>query len=291
MGHLLVLQQLSLPIAINQSLTSSPPVMVNIIVAQPKSATNAKTTAISSQSVPQAKKPPLSPLSQKSVKQLKNKAINKKNTKLKKVINNYKKVISKSRKKFQISQRSSQPPTISPVNIKPHSVKPSPQPVQFKSPLTTANQVNKSNQLVTKTNVAGKTTPAAINNHYSLGKSQATQSIKPRNQTPKPQPFITSKRNNSPLTKSKIIAPVFLGGKPPYPWLSRRNNEEGKVLLRIQVNIQGKATVIQIKHSSGSARLDNAAVNHVQNNAFIPAQHDGEPIIAWKELRFVFQLN
>jgi TonB family protein len=290
LGHLFVLQQISLPIAMNHSLTPSHPVMVNLIVAQPKSAPNAKKPAISSQSVSPGKKSPVPPVSQKSVKQLKNRAINKKNTTLKKVIKKSKPIITKSGKKLQINQHFFQSSLVSPpVKIKPNSVKPSQQPIQLKSPLMTSTQLNKSTQSGTKISVAGKTTSAAINNHHFAGANPATPSIKPHNQTP--TPGITSKNQNSPLPKSKTIAPVFLGGKPPYPWLSKRNNEAGKVLLRIQVNTQGKATIIQIKHSSGSARLDNAAVNHVQNNVFVPAQRDGKPIIAWKELRFVFQLN
>lgn len=278
----------------NRSPTSSPPVvMVNLIITKPKSAASAKTTVISSQSVSSAKKLPfLPPLPQKSVKQLKNKAVNKKNTKLEKVIKKYKQVIPKSKKKFQTNQRSSQPPIVPSVNIKPNLVKPSQQLAQLKPQLTTSVQVNEFNQSVTKTNANGKTALAAINNHHSAGKSQAILSTtKLHNQPLKLQPILASRRKSLPLTKSQTIAPMFLGGKPSYPWLSRRNNEEGKVLLRIQVNAQGKATVIQIKHSSGSARLDNAAVNHVQNNDFIPAQHNGKPIIAWKELRFVFKLN
>ncbi|BAP56389.1 TonB protein [Thioploca ingrica] len=123
--------------------------------------------------------------------------------------------------------------------------------------------------------------PAALNQNYSLGKTIATNSVKPIIQPP----IIKN------MASSKTLAPVFLGGKPSYPWLSRRHNETGKVLLKVQVNAQGKATIIQIKQSSGSSRLDNAAVNHVQNSVFIPAQHDGNPIMGWKELRFVFQLN
>ena len=140
------------------------------------------------------------------------------------------------------------------------------------------------------TNANKKTTPATTKNSSFVEESRATYSMKQHS-----QPLITAKRNNLSPTQntinSKTIAPVFLGGKPPYPWLSRRNHEEGKVLLRIQVNLQGRAILIQIKRSSGSARLDNAAINHVQNNIFTPAQHNGKPIIAWKELRFVFQLN
>jgi TonB family protein len=310
--------------------------MVNLIVAKPKSIASAKTTAIPSQAVLPTKKPSLTTVSQKPIKQLKNNAIKKKNTKIKKVIKKSKKINPKSRKKFQlnqrlknnatnkkkntpvkkvvkkskkisknartkkkskINQRSSKPPIVQPVNIKPHSVKLSPQPVQSKPQLTTSAWGNKSKQSVAKTNAAGKAAPAVINNHHSARKSRVTPSAgKLRTQSkPRTQPLITSKRKNLPLTKktigSKIVAPVFLGGKPSYPWLSRRNSEEGKVLLRIQVNTQGKATIVQIKRSSGSARLDNAAVNHVKKNAFTPAQRDGNPIIAWKELRFVFKLN
>ena len=292
LSHLFLLQQLSIiPMVINHATPSLQPIMVNLIVAPPKSSTIAKTTLIASQSMSQSKIKNFPSRLKKNINSPQNSKINKSNQSVKLKIATYKNRVQQPVTKIKITQQLLKSQPIQSVKVKTHySKKQSLQSIQFKPRLTPSAKVNKSNQPVTKTNVAGKIASAATNNNYSPGEIRVTHST-----TPRIQPLISSKKKKSPLTKNRVgnqtIAPVFLGGKPPYPWLSRRHNETGKVLLKVQVNTQGKATVVQIKQSSGSSRLDNAAVNHVQNSAFIPAHQNGNPIMGWKELRFVFQLN
>ncbi len=275
---------------INHAAPSLQPLMVNLIVATPQSPRIAKTTLIASQSMLQSEIKNFPAQRKKNINSPKNSKINKANQSVKRKIAIYKNRVQQPVKKIKITQQLPKSQPIQLKNVKTHSKKQPLQPIQFKPRLTPSAKVNKSNQPVTKTNVAGKIASVAINNNYSLGEIKVIHST-----TPRIQPLISSKKKKSPPIKNRVgnqtIAPVFLGGKPPYPWLSRRHNETGKVLLKVQVNAQGKATVIQIKQSSGSSRLDNAAVNHVQNSAFIPAQQDGNPLMGWKELRFVFQLN
>ena len=76
-----------------------------------------------------------------------------------------------------------------------------------------------------------------------------------------------------------------------YPRLSRRRGEQGTVLLRVQVNPNGRAVAIQIKKSSGSKRLDNAARKIVRNSRFSPAKKNGIAVSNRIIVPIVFKLN
>ena len=69
----------------------------------------------------------------------------------------------------------------------------------------------------------------------------------------------------------------FSNPAPQYPYLSRVNSEEGKVVLRVHVNQKGKVAKIETYKSSGYRRLDKAATTAVRRWQFKPAQIDGRP--------------
>lgn len=75
-----------------------------------------------------------------------------------------------------------------------------------------------------------------------------------------------------PVVQARFDADYLKNPAPPYPPLSRRMGEEGKVILRVLVNPQGSADSVEIKTSSGSQRLDEAAQKTVRNWKFIPAK-------------------
>lgn len=68
--------------------------------------------------------------------------------------------------------------------------------------------------------------------------------------------------------------------RPAYPLLSRRMGEQGRVVLQVQVDAQGKPGEVRIHRSSGSTRLDNAAHEAVQRWRFVPARLGNETIAA-----------
>ncbi len=78
---------------------------------------------------------------------------------------------------------------------------------------------------------------------------------------------------------------------PKYPPLSRRIGEEGRVLLRVLVAASGAAESVEIEAGSGSARLDQAALDAVKKWRFIPAKRDKEPISAFVIVPIQFTLN
>lgn len=96
------------------------------------------------------------------------------------------------------------------------------------------------------------------------------------------------------------IAPVippnfnadYLDNPPPaYPPLSRRIGEQGKVILRVLVNAAGRADQIELKSSSGSSRLDDAALDGIKRWRFVPARQGDQPVPAWVLIPITFSLK
>jgi protein TonB len=67
---------------------------------------------------------------------------------------------------------------------------------------------------------------------------------------------------------------------PDYPALSRRLGEQGKVLLHVQVTADGAAASVSLQASSGSSRLDEAALSAVKQWRFVPAKRGGQTVRA-----------
>ena len=63
----------------------------------------------------------------------------------------------------------------------------------------------------------------------------------------------------------------FPNPAPRYPYLSRANGEEGRVILQVVVDKYGLASEITIVQSSGYRRLDKAATKAVKKWKFQPA--------------------
>jgi len=87
-------------------------------------------------------------------------------------------------------------------------------------------------------------------------------------------------------TTEALIPPVFNvdyleNPTPPYPQISRRSGETGRVLLRVYVSPEGRAERVEINKSSGYGRLDTAARNAVSGWRFVPARRGSERVAAW----------
>lgn len=79
--------------------------------------------------------------------------------------------------------------------------------------------------------------------------------------------------------------------KPPYPALSRKLNEQGRVLLRVNVAADGNATEVQLHTSSGHPRLDDSALATVRRWKFVPARLGQEAVAAWVLVPIAFTLK
>jgi len=78
---------------------------------------------------------------------------------------------------------------------------------------------------------------------------------------------------------------------PPYPVLSRRLGEQGRVLLRVRIEADGSASAAQVYGSSGFVRLDQAAQQAVLRWRFVPGTRNGEPQAMWHLVPIHFVLE
>lgn len=78
---------------------------------------------------------------------------------------------------------------------------------------------------------------------------------------------------------------------PRYPAASRKAREDGRVLLRVVVGVDGRAKEISVIQSSGYARLDDSAVDAVRRWRFFPARKEGELAEGSLEVPISFSLG
>lgn len=93
------------------------------------------------------------------------------------------------------------------------------------------------------------------------------------------------------LAQARFDADYLHNPAPPYPPMSRRLGEEGKVILRVRVSAGGMAEQVEIRTSSGSARLDESARRTVRAWKFIPAKRGGIPVESWVLVPIHFRLE
>lgn len=121
--------------------------------------------------------------------------------------------------------------------------------------------------------------------------------------TPSPQPALPPAVEAPVVSKSLPSGPVALATElavacpertaPAYPSLSRRFEEEGTVVLRVELDETGRVSVVAVQRSSGFVRLDEAALGAVRTWRCTPAQRDGQPVraTALQPFKFVLQGN
>ena len=78
---------------------------------------------------------------------------------------------------------------------------------------------------------------------------------------------------------------------PVYPAASKRLGESGRVLLRVEIGIDGRARQVQVSRSSGSSRLDDAALAAVRAARFKPYTENGTPLVVWTTVPIIFELE
>jgi TonB family protein len=97
-------------------------------------------------------------------------------------------------------------------------------------------------------------------------------------------------------SSQKIIPPVthanFLNNPPPpYPRQSRRLGEQGRVVLAVEIDINGVASQAMISISSGYPRLDRTALETVLKWRFIAGKSDDMPQKMWVHIPINFILE
>ena len=78
---------------------------------------------------------------------------------------------------------------------------------------------------------------------------------------------------------------------PPYPPLSKRLGEQGKVIVRAFIEVNGTASKAEIRTSSGYERLDQTALQTVLKWRYVPGKRAGVPEAMWFNIPINFVLE
>ena len=104
-------------------------------------------------------------------------------------------------------------------------------------------------------------------------------------------PVVVAAAPSAPVSPPRFDAAYLNNPPPAYPPLARRSGEQGKVTLRVRVTEDGHPAEIDVRTSSGSARLDEAALSAVRNWRFVPAKQGDVAVSAWVLVPLVFKLD
>jgi TonB family protein len=93
------------------------------------------------------------------------------------------------------------------------------------------------------------------------------------------EPTIPSAKPSTAEASTTLTPPDLNGNAlPRYPERARQLGWQGRVLLRIWINEQGKVFRVQVEESSGYGLLDAAATTSVRGWNVKPAQRNGQPV-------------
>ncbi len=93
-----------------------------------------------------------------------------------------------------------------------------------------------------------------------------------------------------PVEKEPYIDLAELQKKIIYPEIARRAGIEGKVLIRVLIEKNGKPKKYRIEYSDNET-LNDAAIKAVMASTFTPAIQNGRPVTCWVTLPVVFRLR
>ena len=109
---------------------------------------------------------------------------------------------------------------------------------------------------------------------------------------PAPTPETPTKTVSEPVLEAPRFNAAYLNNLPPaYPLAARRRSIEGRVLVRAEVQTDGSCSRVEMKASSGSDLLDQAALEAVKKWRFVPARKGNQMLMAWVEVPITFKLE
>lgn len=157
-------------------------------------------------------------------------------------------------------------------------------------------KVNKSHDQPVLATVA---TEVAAEEKSSPGNSEMKTSVSKFTPIEKPTPA----EQSTPVQQQPSAEPVINTGASVnasyvateaakwYPPLSRKYEEEGAVLLRVNVLMTGHCAKVELKKSSNYLLLDEAAMALAKSLTYHPAIVNGNPVSDWVDFPVVFKLS
>jgi protein TonB len=98
--------------------------------------------------------------------------------------------------------------------------------------------------------------------------------------------------SNDKQGTTKQAVPLYLKNPPPdYPLVARRRGYEGRVVLDVLVDREGRVRDLSVSQSSGHGVLDRAATKAVKDWLFEPARRGDETMDMWVEVPLTFRLK
>lgn len=196
-------------------------------------------------------------------------------------------------KPIQLAEEKSMQISLITPESKPEKIEaPKPLPVQPKSaqdpvkPKVTTPPKKPEPQLVANTR---EITPATAPEQKPEAQTETPQAIEPQQEPVKLSQ--ASPKEEPPIEQPRFNADYLDNPSPAYPALSRKLHEEGRVLLRVHVEVGGQPSQVNIHKSSGFSRLDERAADTVRQWKFVPARQGGQPVAAWVIVPIQFNLK
>lgn len=85
---------------------------------------------------------------------------------------------------------------------------------------------------------------------------------------------------------------AYLNNPPPgYPRMLLRRRVEGTVLVRAEIQGDGRCSQVQVKESSGFQLFDKAALSAVRDWRFVPARKGTQTVVAWVDVPIAFTIE
>jgi TonB family protein len=93
------------------------------------------------------------------------------------------------------------------------------------------------------------------------------------------------KKQRATILKGPQVAPrQAYRPLPPYPWVCRKRNQQGTVVIKVKTNAEGKVVQTTLHKGSGHVRLDEVAIEALQSWVFAEG-------LLEKTLSIVFRLK
>lgn len=166
---------------------------------------------------------------------------------------------------------------------------PPPEEVPEETEPDTKPEIRKPRAFVPKveTNVKTSTSTENAITSTSEATTDATPLVRQAPATPAPAPPPAAP------PKPKITSPKLMPGcsRPQYPQRSLDKNEEGTVVFRFLIGLDGSVVNSILVQSSGYDRLDQAAKEAFQRCKFVPGRIDGVPRQTWVRQPFQWRLR
>lgn len=93
----------------------------------------------------------------------------------------------------------------------------------------------------------------------------------------------------APIESPRFDAAYLNNPKPKYPRLLEQRGIGGRVLVRAEVQPDGRCGQVRLIQSSGFKLFDDAALAAVKEWRFVPARRNGQAVSAWVDVPIIFK--